>query len=135
MSALNVFGLFLDIAGVLFLGFAFAGMPDKAIQDQAGTYWDCSFYLLHALVVQRTDAWIGLPILVLGFIFQALGSMGVSVSDQGLLTLWGLAIASTGACLSGRGVANQRVYERLKSDLDDQKEPKPTLKSGGFMNE
>lgn len=117
MTSLTVFGLVLDIVGVLFLGMAFAATPDRFLKQVMVTYRGADFPPLLSLVTQRADARVGLPFLVIGFFFQGLGAAGIALPGWGVLTLSGVTFAITGGAIAWRGVCVQSDYRRLANDL------------------
>ena len=58
--------------------------------------------LLRALVVQRIDAWIGLPLLTAGFGFQLANVLGFSLEETDVRIAWVLAIAWMLGCIVAR---------------------------------
>ena len=90
MNALAVVGLVYDIFGVCIIAAALIGPRRYDLYHQAGTYYVGNKALFKALLLQRTDAWFGLPILVGGFVLQLLGAMGLDAPRKALWLLFAL---------------------------------------------
>lgn len=72
---LTILGLALDIVGVVFISVALAFTSDNLIRAQSATTWNFNRTQLRELVSSRTDARIGLPILIAGFTLQGVGAI------------------------------------------------------------
>lgn len=117
MNNLTLFGLSLDIIGVLVLGYALVSTKDSSIERQCRNYFTFNSDLLMMLIQQKIDAQIGVSVLVTGFVFQAIGSAGYDLSEWGLLVLSGLAAVGLSATASGRWVWAERKSEVMLCDL------------------
>lgn len=91
---LSSVGLLYDGVGVVALGFAFFLKSVKAMMVESGTYWDGNDALLRSLIQQRTDGVVGTSLLVIGFLLQWFGSLGVRCDLVGKLLLIVLVAAS-----------------------------------------
>ena len=79
---LNSVGLLYDGAGVIALGFAFFLKSIKAMTVESGSYWGGNNALLGSLIQQRTDGVAGTLLLIVGFLLQWFGFLGLR-SDLG----------------------------------------------------
>jgi drug/metabolite transporter (DMT)-like permease len=76
VNHLAAVGLVYDIAGAVLLAWAILRGSAAQIRAQAGTFWGANFNLAKGLLEQQTDAFVGLPCLVLGFVLQLLAVVG-----------------------------------------------------------
>ncbi len=76
-SPLAAAGAIWDLVGAFYLAKALIFNPDQSMRRQAGAYWDISIPLLRSLCEQRIDARFGIAMLMIGFLLQLLGSMGI----------------------------------------------------------
>jgi hypothetical protein len=83
-------GLLLDVAGALFLGFSFFFKSIDSMIEESGTTWDSKAYV--AVAETRCDGIFETVLLLLGFIFQALGYLGVHARMLAAATYVGLAL-------------------------------------------
>ena len=132
MTNLAVYGLILDIAGVLFLGAALAAAAGSSLMKQAGTYWGYNLEVLRILARQKIDAWIGLPLLVLGFSLQALAVLDISVPPEFSMALIGVVFAGLVGCVFARYVVADWYFRKLIAKMDSEKNGKPTLPPSGM---
>lgn len=87
LLTLTAVGLAYDGIGVTILGFAFFSKSIKSMMVESGTYWGGNNALLESLVHARTDGVTGTTLLVVGFILQWLGSIGVACESAGKVLL------------------------------------------------
>jgi len=74
MGKLTVIGLAFDVVGVILLALSFLGAKTRQMVTMAGAAWGGNKVVFGSLMLQRTDARFGLPLLVAGFAIQAIGS-------------------------------------------------------------
>ncbi|NQU72053.1 MAG: hypothetical protein HQ514_15985 [Rhodospirillales bacterium] len=122
MNQLMAIGLAADIAGVIFLGAALMATNDSRLKAQAGTYFNFSTAVLKALVAQRTDARIGLPLLVLGFVLQLLGVLDLSIDDYLLSAAWVVLATLIIGCVIARHHVSQARLAVLTGELNNEDE-------------
>lgn len=84
-------GLIYDGVGVVVLGFAFFLKSVKEMMVESGAYWDGNDALLQSLIHQRTDGVVGTSLLLVGFLLQLLGTLGMQCKLAGELLLVFLA--------------------------------------------
>jgi len=87
LFTLTAVGLAYDGIGVTILGFAFFSKSIKSMMIESGTYWGGNNALLESLVHARTDGVTGTALLVIGFILQWLGSLGIVYEFAGKILL------------------------------------------------
>lgn len=74
-TALTVTGLLLDAVGILVISFPGLFESNRALEQQAGTYWDANPHLGKALFKNRLLLRIGIPMIAVGFLLQAAGAL------------------------------------------------------------
>jgi hypothetical protein len=107
-------GLLADIIGVIILGRALAFSGNDHLLDASGTVWNGNPKLLYDLVAQRTDAWFGLPTLVLGFLYQWIGHANSSNSPWLIILGWVLLAGAVITYVLCRGAIIRRTTTRLE---------------------
>lgn len=68
-------GLVLDASGVVLLGFAFFLKNTESMIQESGTTWDSTAYV--AVASAKCDGIFGTTLLFIGFIYQAIGYVGI----------------------------------------------------------
>lgn len=88
-------GLAYDVFGIVILGYAFFSKSVEAMMVESGSYYGGNDALLRSLIESRTDGAAGTLLLVAGFIFQFLGSLGSAseVTGKALLIVLAFTIA------------------------------------------
>ena len=71
----TVTGLVLDIVGILVISCAGLFENNESLDEQSGSYYDENPYLRKALFKNRKLLRIGIPMMVLGFLLQAVGAL------------------------------------------------------------
>lgn len=89
-------GLIFDAIGVSLLGYAFFMKSKEAIIQEAGTYWNSNPYVLRSIVATKFDGIFGSALLLIGFIYQALGYAGVQLSELAVASYIALTISILG---------------------------------------
>jgi hypothetical protein len=113
-------GLALDISGAVLLarGFMMKALPEMFYESR--TFFDGNVYLLRSGLLQRSEAWGGAVLLMLGFVLQILGSLRlfpdsaprIIVGWPGLIGLLAVAavVFASGKYIAGR-VGSRQFYE------------------------
>ena len=87
------------------------------MKAQAGTYWDFNSQVLRVLVEQRTDARIGLPLLILGFALQFVATLNVPIGEEAIGLFWALLVAIILGCIVARPHLIEIRFLRLLAEL------------------
>lgn len=116
----TLLGLALDISGAVLLarGFMIKALPEMFYESR--TFFDGNVYLLRSGLLQRSEAWGGAILLMLGFMFQILGSLRLFpdsasrmiVGWPGLIGLLAVAavVFASGKYIAGR-IGSRQFYE------------------------
>lgn len=101
-------GLIFDAAGVLLLGLAFFFKSQKSLLNESYTpdHEDYNFHSAKQAIYSRNDGALGTVLLLAGFIFQFVGSIGISNPEYGQYILWGLFIVLVLYLLVARWLLN-----------------------------
>jgi hypothetical protein len=67
-------GLIFDASGVVLLGFSFFFKTTESMIQESGTTWDSEAY--KTVAASKCDGIFGTVLLLLGFVFQAIGNVG-----------------------------------------------------------
>ena len=118
MNDWTIIGLIYDIGGVLVLGYALAITSDRQLVEQAATKWTSNPSAFDALVNQRTDAWFGVCLLVVGFSMQLLGAVGCEFLVNGWTILPVALVCLVAALLPIRKFELKRA-RRKRDELEE----------------
>ena len=109
VNLLSVAGVAYDIVGAILLAQAIVFSREKLVAAQSGTYVGGNPAVFAALDEQQHDGRFGLGLLVLGFVFQFLGSLNIALP----VSYWPAAAAIPIAALVCYGIsARQRKKTR-----------------------
>jgi hypothetical protein len=90
----NIIGLALDILGVMTIGYSIISMSPIDIKLSGGTFWDCATPKIKETVNLRHDPLIGSILLFVGFVFQFLGTIKISIPTWLTIIFFIIAVLS-----------------------------------------
>ena len=108
--------------GVIILARALVGVRRRELYTQAGTYWNGNRSLFKALLLQRTDAAFGLPIIVIGFALQLVGATKTTMPPNlalGLLAAIFIVICIYFAVRHRKERNSNQLYDNLSNDAKE----------------
>ena len=91
---LGTVGLIYDGLGIVVLGYAFFSKTIKEMMVESGTYYNGNNALLQSLIHTRTDGVTGTVLLLIGFLLQLFGSLGIRCAWLGETLVFILAAIS-----------------------------------------
>ena len=117
----TVAGLVYDIVGVFILARALMATRRLDLLAQALHFWDGNMGVFRALLLQRVDAWFGMPILLTGFALQIIGALNVLPHVSILILIYISLVVLVVIYLSVRaryGKNSDRLYDTWKKDWE-----------------
>jgi hypothetical protein len=99
LGNLQVIGLLYDAVGIVILGVPAVFRMVQEVQAQSQTRWDYNADTAKALATSRVDISVGSIALLLGFVFQLLSTVGLSVRTEVGIALIAVLIVFASAYL------------------------------------